>query len=200
MSPTSEQIQKLRAMTGAGMMDCKNALVDAKDDIDKAVQILREKGIATAVKKAVRTANQGLVASYIHAGGKLGVLVEVNCETDFVARTEDFQALVKELSMQIAAANPLYVKREDIPAEVIEKEKEIYRAQLAQEGKPENVMEKIISGKLEKFYSQVCLIEQPYIRDTSGKEKVKDILNAAIAKTGENMVIRRFVRFRVGEE
>jgi len=200
MSPTSEQIQKLRAMTGAGMMDCKNALVDAKDDIDKAVQILREKGIATAVKKAVRTANQGLVASYIHAGGKLGVLVEVNCETDFVARTEDFQTLVKELSMQIAAANPLYVKREDIPAEVIEKEKEIYRAQLAQEGKPEKVMEKIVEGKLEKFYSQVCLIEQPYIRDTSGKEKVKDILNAAIAKTGENMVVRRFVRFRVGEE
>ena len=200
MSPTSEQIQKLRAMTGAGMMDCKNALVDAKDDIDKAVQILRDKGIATAVKKAVRTANQGLVASYIHAGGKLGVLVEVNCETDFVARTEDFQTLVKELSMQIAAANPLYVKREDIPAEVIEKEKEIYRAQLAQEGKPEKVMEKIVEGKLEKFYSQVCLIEQPYIRDTSGKEKVKDILNAAIAKTGENMVVRRFVRFRVGEE
>lgn len=200
MSPSSEQIQKLRSMTGAGMMDCKNALVEAQDDLDKAIQLLREKGIATAVKRAVRTANQGLVASYIHAGGKLGVLVEVNCETDFVARTEDFQALVKELSMQIAAANPLFVKKEDVPAEVIEKEKEIYRAQLTQEGKPEKVIEKIMEGKLEKFYTQVCLLDQPYIRDTSGKEKVKDLLNTAIAKTGENIVVRRFVRFRLGEE
>lgn len=198
--PTTEKIQKLREMTGTGMMDCKKALVECKGDIDKAVTYLREKGIATAVKKADRAANQGLVGSYIHAGGKLGVLVEVNCETDFVARTDEFQNFVKELSMQIAAANPLYVKREDVPADLLEKEKEIYKAQLKQEGKPENVWEKIMVGKLEKFYTQVCLLDQPYIRDASGKEKVKDMLTAAIAKIGENIVVRRFSRFRVGEE
>ena len=200
MSPTPELISKLRSMTGAGILDCRAALVESKDDLDKAIQHLREKGIASAVKKAVRTANQGLVASYIHAGGKLGVLVEVNCETDFVARTEDFQKLVKELSMQVAAANPLYVKREDVPADLVEKEKEIYKVQLKEEGKPEKVWDKIMEGKLEKFFSQVCLIDQPYIRDTSGKEKIKDIVTAAIAKTGENIVVRRFSRFRVGEE
>jgi len=200
MSPTPELISKLRSMTGAGILDCRAALVESKDDLDKAIQHLREKGIASAVKKAVRTANQGLVASYIHAGGKLGVLVEVNCETDFVARTEDFQKLVKELSMQVAAANPLYVKREDVPADLVEKEKEIYKVQLKEEGKPEKVWDKIMEGKLEKFFSQVCLIDQPYIRDTTGKEKVKDLITAAIAKTGENIVVRRFSRFRVGEE
>lgn len=200
MSPTNQQITKLREMTGAGMMDCKKALVESGDDIEKAVKYLREKGIATAVKKADRAANQGLVGSYIHAGGKLGVLVEVNCETDFVARTDEFQNFVKEISMQIAAANPLYVKREEVPHELVEKEKEIYKAQLKQEGKPENVWEKIMTGKLEKFYTQVCLLEQPYIRDMSGKEKIKDIVTAAIAKIGENIVVRRFSRFRVGEE
>ena len=200
MSPTPESISKLRSMTGAGIMDCKTALTEAKDDMEKAVQYLREKGIASAVKKAVRSANQGLVASYIHAGGKLGVLIEVNCETDFVARTEDFQNLVKELSMQVAAANPLYVKREDVPVEVVDKEKEIYKAQLKEEGKPEKVWDKIVEGKLEKFYSQVCLLDQPYIRDTSGKQKVKDLITAAVAKIGENIVVRRFARFRVGEE
>ncbi|HBU68925.1 MAG TPA: translation elongation factor Ts [Elusimicrobia bacterium] len=198
--PSTELIQKLRSMTGAGMMDCRNALNESKDDLENAVKWLREKGIASAVKKAERKANQGLVSSYIHAGGKLGVLVELNCETDFVARTDDFQNLVKEIAMQIAAANPSYVKREDVPEAVIEKEKEIYKAQLAQEGKPANVVDKIVIGKLEKFFSQVCLMEQPYIRDTSGKEKVKDVLNAAIGKIGENMVIRRFARFGVGEE
>ena len=200
MSPTPELISKLRSMTGAGILDCKAALVEAKDDLEKAIQYLREKGIASAVKKAERAASQGLVASYIHAGGKLGVLLEVNCETDFVARTDDFQNLVKELSMQVAAANPLYVKREDVPNEVTDKEKEIYKVQLKEEGKPEKVWDKILEGKLEKFYSQVCLLDQPYIRDTSGKEKVKDIVTNAIAKIGENIVVKRFARFRVGEE
>lgn len=200
MTVSTENIQKLRSMTGAGIVDCKKALTESNGDIDKAVQYLREKGIATAVKKAERSAKQGLVLSYIHAGGKLGVLIEVNCETDFVARTDEFQNLVKELSMQVAAANPLYVRREEVPAEVIEKEKEIYRVQLKEEKKPDNVIAKIIDGKLEKFFSQVCLIEQPYIRDTSGKEKVKDLVTNAIAKIGENIVVRRFSRFRVGEE
>jgi elongation factor Ts len=200
MSPSTENIQKLREMTGTGMMDCKKALVECGDDIEKAVTYLREKGIATAVKKAERKTSQGLVGSYIHAGGKLGVLIEVNCETDFVARTDEFQTLVKELSMQVAAANPLYVRKEDVPEEMLEKEKEIYKVQLKEEKKPDNVIEKIVVGKLEKFYTQVCLLEQPYIRDSSGKEKVRDLLNTAIAKTGENIVVRRFSRFRVGEE
>jgi elongation factor Ts len=199
MSPSTDLIQQLRAMTGAGVGDCHTALKEAKDDLDKAVQYLREKGKATAVKKALRTAKQGLVYSYIHAGGKMGTLVEVNCETDFVARTEDFINLVKEVAMQVAAANPLYLVREEIPPEVIEKEKEIYKAQLKEEGKPENVMDKIIIGKLEKFYSQVCLVDQPYIRDTTGKEKIKDLVTNAIAKIGENIVIRRFSRFVLGE-
>lgn len=200
MSPKPEQISQLRSMTGAGIMDCKAALVESKDDLDKAIQYLREKGIASAVKKAVRAANQGLVHSYIHAGGKLGVLVEVNCETDFVARTEDFQGLVKEVAMQVAAANPLYVKREEVPQDLIDKEKEIYKVQLKEEGKPEKVWDKIIDGKLEKFFSQVCLLDQPYIRDTSGKEKIKDVVTAAVAKIGENIVVKRFARFRIGEE
>jgi len=200
MSPSAEQIQKLRAMTGAGIMDCKAALAASGDDLDKAIQYLREKGMATAVKKASRTAKEGLVHAYIHAGGKLGVLVEVNCETDFVARTDDFQNLVKEIAMQVAAANPLYVRRDDVPAGMIEKEKEIYRVQLKEEGKPEKVWDKIIEGKLEKFYSQVCLIDQPHIRDTSGKEKISNLLTNAVAKIGENIVVRRFARFRVGEE
>lgn len=200
MSPSTENIQKLREMTGAGMMDCKKALVECGDDCEKAITFLREKGIATAVKKAERKTSQGLVGSYIHAGGKLGVLIEVNCETDFVARTDEFQNLVKELSMQVAAANPLYIRKEDVPADMLEKEKEIYKAQLKEEKKPDNVIDKIVIGKLEKFYTQVCLLEQPYIRDSSGKEKVRDMLTAAIAKTGENIIIRRFSRFRVGEE
>lgn len=202
MSPSTESIQKLRSMTGAGMMDCKTALVECKEDIEKAIQYLREKGIATAVKKATRTAKEGLVVSYIHAGGKLGVLLEINCETDFVARTEDFQNLTKELAMQVAAANPTYVTREEVPAEVIEKEKEIYKKQMAEEGKPkpQNVLDKIIEGKLEKFFSQVVLLDQPYMRDTTGKEKIKDMVTNAVAKIGENIVVRRFSRFRVGEE
>ncbi|MCK9582078.1 MAG: translation elongation factor Ts [Endomicrobiales bacterium] len=195
-----EQISKLRSMTGAGVVDCKVALKESGDDIEKAVQWLREKGIASAVKKAERKANQGLVYSYIHSGGKLGVLVEVNCETDFVAKTEDFQNFVKEVAMQIAAASPQYVRREEVPSEIVEKEKKIYTVQLKEEGKPANIIEKILIGKLEKFYSEVCLMDQIYIRDAAGKEKVKDMLNALIGKIGENMVIRRFARFKVGEE
>jgi elongation factor Ts len=200
MSPKPEQISQLRSMTGAAILDCKAALVESKDDLDKAIQYLREKGMASAVKKAVRAANQGLVQSYIHAGGKLGVLVEVNCETDFVARTEDFQSLVKEIAMQVAAANPLYVKRDEVSQELIDKEKEIYKVQLKEEGKPEKVWDKIIEGKLDKFFSQVCLMDQPYIRDTSGKEKIKDVVTAAVAKIGENIVVKRFARFKIGEE
>jgi len=195
-----EQISKLRSMTGAGVVDCKVALKESGDDIEKAVQWLREKGIASAVKKAERKANQGLVYSYIHSGGKLGVLVEVNCETDFVAKTEDFQNFVKEVAMQVAAASPQYVRREEVPSEIVEKEKKIYTVQLKEEGKPANIIEKILIGKLEKFYSEVCLMDQIYIRDAAGKEKVKDMLNALIGKIGENMVIRRFARFKVGEE
>ena len=195
-----ELISKLRTMTGAGVVDCKAALKESGDDIEKAVKWLREKGMASAVKRAERKANQGLVYSYIHSGGKLGVLVEVNCETDFVAKTEDFQNFVKEVAMQVAAAGPQYVRREEVPAEVIEKEKEIYTVQLKEEGKPANIIEKILTGKLEKFYSDVCLMDQVYIRDAAGKEKIKDMLNALIGKIGENMVIRRFARFKVGEE
>ena len=197
---STELITKLREMTGAGIMDCRNALKENTNDIDKACQWLREKGIATAVKRAGRSAKQGLVHSYIHGNGTLGVLVEVNCETDFVAKTEDFQNLVKEIAMQVAAVSPLYVTREQVPASVVEAEKEIYKAQLKEEGKPEKAWDKIIEGKVEKYYSQVCLYDQPYMRDTSGKETIKDLITNAIAKTGENMVIKRFARFKLGEE
>lgn len=197
---STELITKLRKMTGAGIMDCRNALKESSNDIDKACQWLREKGIASAVKKAGRTANQGLVYSYIHGNGTLGVLVEVNCETDFVAKTEDFKSLVKEIAMQAAAVSPTYVSKEQVPASIIEAEKEIYKAQLKEEGKPERVWDKIIEGKIEKFYSQVCLYDQIYMRDMSGKETIKDLVTKAISKIGENIVIRRFARFKLGEE
>ena len=197
---STELISKLREMTGAGIMDCRNALKENDNDIDKASQWLREKGIASAVKRAGRSAKQGLVHSYIHGAGTLGVLVEVNCETDFVAKTEDFQALVKEIAMQVAAVSPVYVNREQIPANIIESEKEIYKAQLKEEGKPEKVWDKIIEGKIEKFYQQVCLYDQLYMRDTTGKETIKGLVTNAIAKIGENIVIKRFARFKLGEE
>ncbi len=197
---TIENVQKLRQSTGASIIECKKALVETNNDFEKAVDILRKKGLAQAAKKSSRATSEGLVSSYIHAGGKLGVLVEVNCETDFVARNEEFQNLVKEIAMQIAAANPLWIKREDVPEEIIEKEKEIYRQQLKDEKKPDAVIEKILPGKLDKFYSQVCLLEQPHMRDTSGKVRVKDIITEAIAKIGENIVVRKFARFRLGEE
>ncbi|MDR3256183.1 MAG: translation elongation factor Ts [Endomicrobium sp.] len=196
---STEFITKLREMTGAGIMDCRNALKESSNDIDKACQWLREKGIASAVKKAGRSAKQGLVYSYIHGNGTLGVLVEVNCETDFVAKTEDFQNLVKEIAMQIAAVAPIYVSRDQVPTSILEAEKEIYKANLKEEGKHEKVWDKIIEGKIEKFYSQVCLYDQLYMRDASGKETIKDLVTNIIAKIGENIVIKRFARFKLGE-
>ncbi|RMG59376.1 MAG: translation elongation factor Ts [Deltaproteobacteria bacterium] len=197
MSVTPAMIKELRQKTGAGMMDCKEALVKSGGDMEKAVEYLRKKGLATAAKKATRTASEGLVASYIHAGGKIGVLVEVNCETDFVAKTDEFQALVKDICMQIAASNPQYVKPEDVPQDVIEREKEIYREQARQAGKPEKIIEKIVEGKISKFFEEACLMEQDFIKDPD--KKVKDVVTEAIAKLGENIVVRRFVRFALGE-
>jgi elongation factor Ts len=197
---STELITKLREMTGAGIVDCKNALKETNNDIDKAIQWLREKGMASAVKKADRSAKQGLIYSYIHGNGILGVLVEINCETDFVAKTEAFQTLAKEIAMQIAAIAPLYVKREQVSAEVIKAEKEIYKAQLKEEGKSEKVWDKIIEGKIEKFYEQTCLYDQLYMRDTAGKQTIKNLIDEAIGKIGENIVVKRFVRFKLGEE
>ena len=190
-------IKDLRQRTGDGVVDCKVALQDASGDMDKAIDFLRRKGLATAAKKAGRVAADGLVTSYIHAGGKIGVLVEVNCETDFVAKTEDFQSFVKNIAMQIAAANPQYVRREEVPREVLDKEREIYRAQAMESKKPEKVIEKIVEGKLEKFYSEVCLLEQTYIKD--GDVTVKEVMDALIGKIGENIQVRRFARFQLGE-
>ncbi len=197
MEISMDLIKDLRQRTGAGVVDCKVALHEAKGDMDKAIEHLRRKGLATAAKKAGRIATDGLVSSYIHAGGKIGVLVEVNCETDFVAKTEDFQSFVKNIAMQIAAANPLYVRREQVPQAVMDKEKEIYRAQALDSKKPEKVIDKIVEGKLERFYSEVCLLEQTYVKD--GDMTVKDVLEALIAKIGENIQIRRFSRFQLGE-
>ena len=198
MAITTAQIKELRERTGAGMMDCKKALEECQGDMEKAIAWLRKKGMAKAAKRAGRTASEGLVHAYIHAGGKIGVLVEINCETDFVARTDDFQKFAKEIAMQIAATNPIAISKEDLPVEVIEREKEIYRQQALESGKPEKVIERIVEGKLNKFYEQACLLEQPYIRDD--KLKVKDFLNELVAKTGEKIVIRRFVRFQLGEK
>jgi elongation factor Ts len=199
MATTAEKVRELRDKTGAGMMDCKEALAAAQDDMEKAIDYLRKKGLASAAKRAHREARDGMVGAYIHAGSKLGVLVEVNCETDFVARTEQFQELVKLLAMQVAAANPTYLSREDVPAAVIEREKEIYREQLADQKKPPQVLDKIIEGKLGKFYEESCLLDQAYIRDPSGKMRVKDLVAEVSAKTGEKIAVRRFVRFQVGE-
>ncbi|MDR3048413.1 MAG: translation elongation factor Ts [Elusimicrobiota bacterium] len=195
-----ELITKLREMTSAGISDCKKALDASKNDIDKAVQWLREKGMASAVKRAGRSAKQGLVHSYIHGNGTLGVLVEVNCETDFVAKTEAFQTLVKEIAMQIAAVSPLFITRDQVTEAVLKAEKEIYKAQLKEEGKPEKVWDKIIEGKIEKFYSQICLYDQIYMRDTAGKQTVKNLIDEAIGKIGENIVVKKFARFKLGEE
>ena len=194
---TSAMVKDLREKTGAGMMDCKKALLESGGDAEKAVTWLREKGLATAGKKAGRSATEGAVGSYIHLGGKIGVLVEVNCESDFVARTEDFNNLVKEVGMHIAAAAPKWLRREEVPAEEVEKEKAIYRSQMEKENKPAHVMDKIIEGKLGSFYSQFVLLDQPTIRDD--KVTVSQLVAQASAKTGENIQISRFVRFRVGE-
>lgn len=194
---TAAQVKELRDKTGAGMMDCKAALEEAGGDLEKAVELLRKKGLAQAAKRAGRIAKDGVIGHYIHMGGKVGVLVEVNCETDFVARTPDFQTLAKEIAMHIAAASPLVVKREDLPGDVLEKEKEIYRAQFAGQNKPANVIDKIVDGKLESYYSQVCLMDQPSVRDPN--VTIKQMVAAATAKTGENVTITRFVRFKLGE-
>ncbi len=197
MNITAEMVKNLREKTGAGMMDCKKALTEAGGDFDKAVELLRKKGLAAAEKKAGRQASEGIIASYIHMD-KIGVLLEVNCETDFVARTDDFKQFVKDVAMHIAAASPRYLKREDIPEDVINKEKEIYKEQI--KNKPEHVIEKIVEGKLEKFYSEVCLLDQVFVKDPEGKKKIKDLLTEMIAKLGENIIIRRFVRYQLGEE
>jgi elongation factor Ts len=190
-------VKTLRDRTGAGMMECKAALQDAGGDIEKANTILRTRGLAQAAKKTGRSTSEGVIGSYIHLGGRIGVLVEVNCESDFVARTDDFQTFVKEVAMHIAAASPQYARREDVPEEVIEREKGIYRAQMENSGKPANVIEKIVEGKLNSFYEQTVLLDQPSIRDP--KVTIGQMLKAAIAKLGENMSVPRFVRFRVGE-
>ncbi len=195
---TAAMVKELRDRTGAGMMDCKKALVETGGDMEKAIEKLREMGLASAKKKAGRVAKEGKVYAYIHAGGKIGVLVEINCETDFVANTDDFTNLCKDIAMQIAASDPLYVSREDVPEEVIEKEKQIQKEQLRAQGKPENVLDKIVEGKINKYFEEVCLLEQPFIKDTS--IKVRNLVENAIAKLGENIVVRRFARFKVGEE
>ncbi|MDN5326957.1 MAG: elongation factor Ts [Moorella sp. (in: firmicutes)] len=190
-------VKALRERTGAGMMDCKKALAEANGDMEKAIEYLRKKGLATAAKRAGKVASEGLVQAYIHGGGRIGVLIEVNCETDFVAKTEDFRDLVHNLAMQVAASRPEYVAREDVPEEVLAKEKEILRAQALNEGKPEQVVEKIVNGRLEKFYQENCLLEQPFIKDMD--RTVQDLINEKIAKLGEKIVVRRFVRYAVGE-
>jgi elongation factor Ts len=199
MASSAEQVKELRERTGAGVMDCKAALEASKGDMQGAIEHLRKKGLADAAKKAHREAKDGVVASYIHPGSKIGVLVEINCETDFVARTDDFQQLVKDVAMQVAAANPSYVSREDVPGAVVEKEREIYRQQMADQKKPPQVVDKIIEGKLEKFYAESCLLEQPFIRDASGKTRLKDMVDQSTSKMGERIVVKRFARFQVGE-
>jgi elongation factor Ts len=194
---TADMVKQLRDRTGAGMMECKAALAEAQGSMEEAVTLLRKRGLAQAAKRAGRATGQGTIGSYIHMGGKIGVLVEVNCESDFVARTEDFNNLVREVAMHVAAADPKWVRREEVPAEAIEKEKAIYRAQMEGSGKPANVLDKIIEGKLGSFYSQFVLLDQPSIRDSA--ITIQQMVAQASAKTGENITISRFVRFRVGE-
>jgi elongation factor Ts len=194
---SATMVRDLREKTGAGMMDCKKALAESGGNFEKAVDYLRQKGLATAAKRAGRVASEGRIGSYIHAGGKIGVMVEVNCETDFVAKTDDFQNFAKDLSMQIAASTPLFVRREEVPPEALEKEREIYRIQAREAGKPDKVIDKIVDGKLEKYYGEVCLLEQVFVKDTD--IKIQDLLNGLIGKLGEKIEIRRFARFQVGE-
>lgn len=190
----------LRNKTGAGFLDCQKALRETNGDLTKAVEALRKKGLATAASKMGRVTKEGVIQAYIHHGGKIGVMIELNCETDFVARTEDFQSLAKELAMQVAAANPRWVRREDVPAEIIAKEKEIYAEQAKASGKPPQAIEKMLEGKLQKFYSETCLLDQASVRDTSGNTRVSDLVAQISAKVGENVSVRRFTRYQVGEE
>jgi elongation factor Ts len=198
MDITPKQVMELREKTGAGMMDCKRALQEAAGDSDTAVRLLREKGLSQAAKRAGKEAKEGCVFSYIHAGARIGVLLEVNCETDFVARTADFQNLGKELCMQIAASAPSVIRREDLPPDTVERERDIYRKQAVATGKPEKVIDKMVEGRLEKFYHETCLLDQPYIKND--EETVGQVVSSAIAKLGENIVVRRFTRFQLGEE
>ncbi len=197
MAISAEQVKALRDQTGAGMMECKKALLEADGDFEKAVTLLRERGLAAAAKRADRQTREGIIGHYIHAGGRLGVLAEVNCETDFVAATEEFQELVRDIAMQIAASNPSYVRREDVRQEEIEREKEIYHNQAQSAGKPEKIMERIVEGKLNKYYSEVCLYEQPFIKDP--ELTVEELIKAKIAVLKENIEVKRFARFKVGE-
>ncbi|UFS68893.1 translation elongation factor Ts [Geomonas sp. RF6] len=197
MSITAAQVNELRKATGAGLMDCKKALGETGGDHEKAIDYLRKKGLAAASKKAGRAATEGAVGSYIHAGGKIGVLVEVNCETDFVAKNETFQAFVRDIAMHIAAASPMFVRREEVPAELLEREKDIYRAKAKESGKPDAIVEKIIEGQINKFYADICLLEQPYVKDPD--KSVQTYLNETIATIGENMSVRRFAKFVLGE-
>lgn len=194
---SADRVKELREKTGAGMMECKKALTESKGDFEKAIDCLRQKGLATAAKKAGRSASEGLVSSYIHMD-KIGVLLEVNCETDFVAKTDDFRGLVKDIALHIAAANPSYLSHEDVPQDIIEREKDIYKAQVA--NKPPQIVEKIVEGKLDKFFGDMCLLEQAFVKDPEQKLKVKELVTEKIAKLGENIVIRRFVRFQLGEK
>lgn len=194
---TASMVKELRDRTGVGMMDCKRALQDSNGDMEKAIELLRERGLASAAKKAGRIAAEGIVESYIHAGGRIGVLVEVNCETDFVAKTDEFKAFVRDIAMHIAATNPQYVSRDQIPQEDLEKEKEILRAQAINEGKPEQIADRMVAGRIEKYVKEICLMEQPFVKDPD--KTVQDVLNEQIATIGENMSVRRFVRFEKGE-
>jgi elongation factor Ts len=197
MEVSAAAVKDLREKTGAGMMDCKKALAESGGDLDKAVDYLRQKGLAAATKKASRTASDGAIGAYVHPGGKIGVLVELNCETDFVARTAEFQNLLKDIAMQIAAANPRYIRSEEIPSEHLEKEREIYRRQAMESGKPEKVVEKIVEGKIDRFYSEICLLEQSFIKNPD--QKVADVLTEAVGRLGENIQVKRFSRYQLGE-
>jgi elongation factor Ts len=197
MDISAENVKKLREKTGAGIMDCKAALNEAKGDFEEAIIVLRKKGISTAAKKADRVAKEGLVGSYIHSNGKIGVLVEINCETDFVARTEDFKEMVKNIAMHIAAADPKFVRREQVTDDILKQEREIYLAQAKAAGKPDNIAEKIVDGKMDKYYSETCLLEQSYVKDPD--ITIKDYVTNVIAKVGENITINRFSRFRIGD-
>lgn len=198
MNITSAMVKELRVKTGAGMMDCKEALTTSDGDFEKAIDYLRKKGMSAATKRSSKAAKDGTIASYIHMGGKIGVLVEVNCETDFVAKTEDFQALARDLAMQVAASNPLYVNADEISEKALDREKEIYRSQLLEEKKPEKIWEKVIEGKLKKYFAEVCLMDQKFIKNTD--ITVGMLVSNMIAKTGENIIVRRFSRFQLGEE
>ena len=197
MAISTSSIKELREKTGVGIMDCKLALKECNGNVDKAVDYLRKKGIATAKKRGGRITSQGQIQSYIHAGGKIGVLVEVNCETDFTGKTQDLSVFIKDMAMQIAAANPIAIDRENVPAELLQREKDIYATQAKESGKPEKIIDKIVEGKLNKFFSEACLLEQPFVKNPD--ITIQDLLNEMMAKTGENIVIRRFVRFQLGE-